>query len=197
MGDVYERTLETILERHIATLVFYFVCLFFALALIWLCGILSYMLYNDKIKPGKLHLIATILSLGSKPPKKGKNGLIQLLTILIVITLILSAIWMLLLIPEMKDIHLIKQDITENAYITYEGNYRLSDRYNKFFLEELWLDERLVTLTDTENQELVWLDLSGVWEGWMTSYGESQGTIVYGKHSKRIIYIDGLEGLWE
>ena len=28
MGDVYERTLETIFERHIATLVFYFVCLF-------------------------------------------------------------------------------------------------------------------------------------------------------------------------
>ena len=120
--------------------------------------------------------------------------MIQMLVILIVTSLILCALWVLLVFPQIKDIRLIKQDIAENAYVTYEGNYRLSSDDHNFFLEELWLDERLLTLTDTQNQEIVWLNLSGAWEGWYSYFGESQGTVIYGKHSKRIIYIDGLEG---
>lgn len=194
MKDVYEITLESLLERHIATIVIYFVGLLLVVALLWIYAVLYYKLHNGKLKNGKLHLIATILSIGAKEPKKGKKGMIQMLVILIVTSLILCALWVLLVFPQIKDIRLIKQDIAENAYVTYEGNYRLSSDDHNFFLEELWLDERLLTLTDTQNQEIVWLNLSGAWEGWYSYFGESQGTVIYGKHSKRIIYIDGLEG---
>ena len=194
MKDVYEITLESLLERHIATIVIYFVGLLLVVALLWIYAVLYYKLHNGKLKNGKLHLIATILSIGAKEPKKGKKGMIQMLVILIVTSLILCALWVLLVFPQIKDIRLIKQDIAENAYVTYEGNYRLSSNDHNFFLEELWLDERLLTLTDTQNQEIVWLNLSGAWEGWYSYFGESQGTVIYGKHSKRIIYIDGLEG---
>ncbi len=195
MKDVYERTLESLLERHVATIVFYLVGLILVVALLWLYAILYYKLHNGKLKNGKLHLVVTILSLGAKEPKKGKRGMIQMLVILIVTTLILSTLWGLLVFPQIKDIRLIKQDIAENAYITYEGNYRLSSNDHNFFLEELWLDERLIALTDTQNQEIVWLNLSGVWEGWYSYSGESNGTVVYGKNSKSIVYINGLEGL--
>ena len=194
MKDVYEITLESLLKRHIATIVIYFVGLLLVVALLWIYAVLYYKLHNGKLKNGKLHLITTILSIGAKEPQKGKKGMIQMLVILIVITLILSALCILLVFPQIKDIRLIKQDIAENAYVTYEGNYRLSSNDHNFFLEELWLDERLLTLTDTQNQEIVWLNLSGAWEGWYSYFGESQGTVIYGKHSKRIIYIDGLEG---
>ena len=195
MSDVYERTLQALVGRHTATL--YILSLFFLvfLFIIWGAPILWYKLKDKEIKNRALRVALTILFAGAEDPKRQKSKKWVGLIAQIALTLIVGGIMMLAMISSIQDIQLLKQDIAENSYITYKGEYLISRKYSsEYHIGDFWLDEHSITLTDSN--EIVLVDASGTWK-FPTTYSKSRGTVIYGKHSKRIIYIDGLNGFWE
>ncbi|MBR5120614.1 MAG: hypothetical protein IKV02_06415 [Clostridia bacterium] len=195
MSDVYERTLQSLVGRHTATLcilsLFFLVLLF----IIWGAPILWCKLKDKEIKNRALRVALTILFAGAEDPKHQKSKKWVGLIAQIVLTVILGGILMLAVVSSIQDIQLLKQDIVENSYITYEGEYSISSKYSsEYNIDDIWIDERSITLTDSN--ESVQVDASGTWK-FPTGYSKSCGTVIYGKHSKRIIHIDGLNGFWE
>ncbi len=198
MGDVYERTLQSLVGRHTATLCVLLGMLLLLLLIIWVFPILYKRVKADKIKSKWCSVALIILFSGAKEPKKEKKGKISMLLAQCIVTLISVGIMMLGMVPSIKEIQLLKQDIAESSYITYEGEYALDTDFsrNSIHLNDLWLHERFITLTDTNEDGLI-IDSSGTFLKFPDHYSKSHGTVIYGKHSKRIIYIDGLEGFWE
>ena len=195
MSDVYERTLQSLVGRHTATL--YILSLFFLVLLfiIWGAPILWCKLKDKEIKNRALKVALMIMFAGAEDSKHQKSNKRVGLIAQIVLTVILGGILMLAVVSSIQDIQLLKQDIAENSYITYEGEYSISRKYSReYHIDDLWIDERSVTLTDSN--EIVYVDASGTWK-FPTGSSKSRGTVIYGKHSKRIIYIDGLNGFWE
>ena len=196
MADVYERTLQSLVGRHTATLCIFSLLLFVFLIILWGGPILYCKLKNKEIKNRAVRVALIVLFSGAKDPKHQKSKKWTGLIAQIALTVILGGIMLLVMISSIKDIQLLKQDIAENSYITYEGEYTIGGKYSREYnIDDFWLDERFITLTDSN--EIVYVDASGTWWKFSTSYSKSRGTVIYGKHSKRIIYIDGLEGLWE
>lgn len=195
MRDVYERTLQSLVGRHTATLYVLSLLFLLFLLIIWGAPILYCKLKDKEIKNRALRVALTILFAGAEDPKRQKSKKWVGLIAQIVLTVILGGILMLAVVSSIQDIQLLKQDIAENSYITYEGEYSISRKYSsEYNIDDLWIDERSVTLTDSN--EIVYVDASGTWK-FPTGSSKSRGTVIYGKHSKRIIYIDGLEGFWE
>ena len=196
MRDVYERTLQSLVGRHTATLYVLSLLFLLFLLIIWGAPILYCKLKDKEIKNRELRVALMILFAGAEDPKRQKSKKWVGLIAQIVLTVILGGILMLAVVSSIQDIQLLKQDIAENSYITYEGEYSISRKYSsEYKIDDLWIDERSVTLTDSN--EIVYVDASGTWWKFSTSYSKSRGTVIYGKHSKRIIYIDGLDGFWE
>ena len=196
MRDVYERTLQSLVGRHTATLYVLSLLFLLFLLIIWGAPILYCKLKDKEIKNRALRVALTILFAGAEDPKRQKTKKWVALIAQIALTLIVGGIMMLAMISSIQDIQLLKQDITENFYITYEGEYSIDFKYSiEYNFADLWIDERSITLTDSN--EIVYVDASGTWWKFSTSYSKSRGTVIYGKHSKRIIYIDGLDGFWE
>ncbi len=196
MADVYERTLQSLVGRHTATLCVLLGMLLLLLLITWIFPVLYKRVKADKIKSKWLSVALILLFSGAKEPKKGKKGKTSMLLAQCIVTLIFVGIMMLGMIPSIQEIQLLKKDIAENAYITYEGEYSIGTKYSREYnIGDFWLDERFITLTDSN--ESVQVDASGTFLKFPDHYSESHGTVIYGKHSKRIIYIDGLEGLWE
>ena len=196
MRDVYERTLQSLVGRHTATLYVLSLLFLLFLLIIWGAPILYCKLKDKEIKNRALRVALTILFAGAEDPKRQKSKKWVGLIAQIVLTVILGGILMLAVVSSIQDIQLLKQDIAENSYITYEGEYSISSKYSsEYNIDDLWIDERSITLTDSN--EIVYVDASGTWWKFSTSYSKSRGTVIYGKHSKRIIYIDGLDGFWE
>ena len=194
MGDVYERTLQSLVGRHNATLCILSLFFLVVLFIIWGAPILWCKLKDKEIKNRALRVALMILFAGAEDPKRQKLKKWAGLIAQIVLTVILGGILMLAVVSSIQDIQLLKQDIAENSYITYEGEYSISSKYSsEYNIDDLWIDERSVTLTDSN--EIVHVDASGTWK-FPTVSSKSRGTVIYGKHSKRIIYIDGLEGFW-
>ena len=197
MGDVYERSLQSLVGRHTATLCVLLGMLLLLLLITWIFPLLYKRVKADKIKSKWLSVALVLLFSSAKEPKKGKKGKISMLLAQCIVTLIFVGIMMLGMIPSIQEIQLLKKDIAENSYITYVGEYAIDTDYSSsrhINLSHLWLKERFITLTDIN--ESVKVDESGTWK-FPDYYSESSGTIVYGKHSKCIIYIDGLDGFWE
>ena len=195
MRDVYERTLQSLVGRHTATLYVLSLLFLLFLLIIWGAPILYCKLKDKEIKNRALRVALTILFAGAEDPKRQKSKKWVGLIAQIVLTVILGGILLLAVVSSIQDIQLLKQDIAENSYITYEGEYSISRKYSsEYNIDDLWIDERSVTLTDSN--EIVYVDASGTWK-FPTGSSKSRGTVIYGKHSKRIIYIDGLEGFWE
>ena len=195
MSDVYERTLQSLVGRHTATLcilsLFFLVLLF----IMWGAPILWCKLKDKEIKNRALKVALMIMFAGAEDSKHQKLNKRVGLIAQIVLTVILGGILMLAVVSSIQDIQLLKQDIAENSYITYEGEYSISRKYSsEYKIDDLWIDERSITLTDSN--EIVYVDASGTWK-FPTGYSKSCGTVIYGKHSKRIIHIDGLNGFWE
>ena len=196
MSDVYERTLQSLVGRHTATLYVLSLLFLLFLLIIWGAPILYCKLKDKEIKNRALRVALMILFAGAEDPKHQKSKKWAGLIAQIVLTVILGGILMLAVVSSIQDIQLLKQDIAENSYITYEGEYSISRKYSiEYKIDDLWIDERSITLTDSN--EIVYVDASGTWWKFSTSYSKSRGTVIYGKHSKRIIYIDGLDGFWE
>lgn len=196
MSDVYERTLQSLVERHTATLYVLSLLFLLFLLIIWGAPILYCKLKDKEIKNRALRVALTILFAGAEDPKHQKTKKWVGLIAQIALTLIVGGMLMLVMISSIQDIQLLKQDIAENSYITYEGEYSIDFKYSREYdFADLWIDERSITLTDSN--EIVYVDASGTWWKFSTSYSKSRGTVIYGKHSKRIIYIDGLDGFWE
>ena len=196
MSDVYERTLQSLVGRHTATLYVLSLLFLLFLLIIWGAPILYCKLKDKEIKNRALRVALTILFAGAEDPKRQKSKKWVGLIAQIVLTVILGGILMLAVVSSIQDIQLLKQDIAENSYITYEGEYSIDFKYSiEYNFADLWIDERSITLTDSN--EIVYVDASGTWWKFSTSYSKSRGTVIYGKHSKRIIYIDGLDGFWE
>ena len=196
MRDVYERTLQSLVERHTATLYVLSLLFLLFLLIIWGAPILYCKLKDKEIKNRALRVALTILFAGAEDPKHQKTKKWVGLIAQIALTLIVGGMLMLVMISSIQDIQLLKQDIAENSYITYEGEYSIDFKYSREYdFADLWIDERSITLTDSN--EIVYVDASGTWWKFSTSYSKSRGTVIYGKHSKRIIYIDGLDGFWE
>ena len=196
MRDVYERTLQSLLGRHTATLYVLSLLFLLFLLIIWGAPILYCKLKDKEIKNRALRVALTILFAGAEDPKRQKSKKWVGLIAQIALTLIVGGMLMLVMISSIQDIQLLKQDIAENSYITYEGEYSIDFKYSREYnFADLWIDERSITLTDSN--EIVYVDASGTWWNFSTSYSKSRGTVIYGKHSKRIIYIDGLDGFWE
>ena len=196
MGDVYERTLQSLVGRHTATLYVLSLLFLLFLLIIWGAPILYCKLKDKEIKNRALRVALTILFAGAEDPKRQKSKKWVALIAQIALTLIVGGIMMLAMTSSIQDIRLLKQDIAENSYITYEGEYSIDFKYSiEYNFADLWIDERSITLTDSN--EIVYVDASGTWWKFSTSYSKSRGTVIYGKHSKRIIYIDGLDGFWE
>ena len=196
MRDVYERTLQSLVGRHTATLYVLSLLFLLFLLIIWGAPILYCKLKDKEIKNRALRVALTILFAGAEDPKRQKSKKWVGLIAQIVLTVILGGILMLAVVSSIQDIQLLKQDIAENSYITYEGEYSIDFKYSiEYNFADLWIDERSITLTDSN--EIVYVDASGTWWKFSTSYSKSRGTVIYGKHSKRIIYIDGLDGFWE
>ena len=196
MRDVYERTLQSLVGRHTATLYVLSLLFLLFLLIIWGAPILYCKLKNKEIKNRALRVALTILFAGAEDPKRQKSKKWVALMAQIALTLIVGGMLMLVMISSIQDIQLLKQDIAENSYITYEGEYSIDFKYSREYdFADLWIDERSITLTDSN--EIVYVDASGTWWKFSTSYSKSRGTVIYGKHSKRIIYIDGLDGFWE
>ena len=196
MADVYERTLQSLVSRHTVTLCIFSLLLFVFLIILWGGPILYCKLKNKEIKNRAVRVALIVLFSGAKDPKHQKSKKWTGLIAQISMTVILGGFMMLAIISSIKDIQLLKQDIAENAYITYEGEYSIGTKYSREYnIGDFWLDERFITLTDSN--ESVQVDASGTFLKFPDHYSESHGTVIYGKHSKRIIYIDGLEGLWE
>lgn len=195
MSDVYERTLQSLVGRHTATLYVLSLLFLLFLLIIWGAPILYCKLKDKEIKNRELRVALMILFAGAEDPKRQKSKKWVGLIAQIVLTVILGGILMLAVVSSIQDIQLLKQDIAENSYITYEGEYSISRKYSsEYKIDDLWIDERSVTLTDSN--EIVYVDASGTWK-FPTGSSKSRGTVIYGKHSKRIIYIDGLDGFWE
>ena len=196
MRDVYERSLQSIVGRHTATLCIFSLLLFVFLIILWGGPILYRKLKNKEIKNRAVRVALIVLFAGAEDPKHQKSKKWTGLIAQIALTVILGGIMMLVMISSIKDIQLLKQDIAENAYITYEGEYSIGTKYSREYnINDFWLDERFIRLTDSN--ESVQVDASGTFLKFPDHYSESQGTVIYGKHSKRIIYIDGLDGFWE
>ena len=196
MRDVYERTLQSLVGRHTATLYVLSLLFLLFLLIIWGAPILYCKLKDKEIKNRALRVALMILFAGAEDPKRQKSKKWAGLIAQIVLTVILGGILMLAVVSSIQDIQLLKQDIAENSYITYEGEYSIDFKYSiEYNFADLWIDERSITLTDSN--EIVYVDASGTWWKFSTSYSKSRGTVIYGKHSKRIIYIDGLDGFWE
>ena len=196
MRDVYERSLQSLVGRHTSTLCILSLLLLVFLIILWGGPILYRKLKNKEIKNRAVRGVLIVLFAGAKDPKHQKSKKWTGLIAQIALTVILGGIMMLAIISSIKDIQLLKQDIAENAYITYEGEYSIGTKYSREYnIGDFWLDERFITLTDSN--ESVQVDASGTFLKFPDHYSESHGTVIYGKHSKRIIYIDGLEGLWE
>ena len=196
MSDVYERTLQSLVGRHTATLYVLSLLFLLFLLIIWGAPILYCKLKDKEIKNRALRVALMILFAGAEDPKHQKSKKWAGLIAQIVLTVILGGILMLAVVSSIQDIQLLKQDIAENSYITYEGEYSIDFKYSiEYNFDDLWIDERSITLTDSN--EIVYVDASGTWWKFSTSYSKSRGTVIYGKHSKRIIYIDGLDGFWE
>ena len=196
MSDVYERTLQSLVGRHTATLYVLSLLFLLFLLIIWGAPILYCKLKDKEIKNRALRVALMILFAGAEDPKRQKSKKWAGLIAQIVLTVILGGILMLAVVSSIQDIQLLKQDIAENSYITYEGEYSIDFKYSiEYNFADLWIDERSITLTDSN--EIVYVDASGTWWKFSTSYSKSRGTVIYGKHSKRIIYIDGLDGFWE
>ena len=196
MRDVYERTLQSLVGRHTATLYVLSLLFLLFLLIIWGAPILYCKLKDKEIKNRALRVAITILFAGAEDPKRQKSKKWVALIAQIALTLIVGGMLMLAMISSIQDIQLLKQDIAENSYITYEGEYSIDFKYSiEYNFADLWIDERSITLTDSN--EIVYVDASGTWWKFSTSYSKSCGTVIYGKHSKRIIYIDGLDGFWE
>ncbi len=199
MSDIYERSLQSLVGRHTATLCVLLGMLLLLLLIIWIFPILYKRVRADKIKSKWLSVALILLFSGTKEPKKSKKGKASMLLAQCIVTLISVGIMMLGMIPSIQEIQLLKKDIAENSYITYVGEYAIDTDYSSsrhINLSHLWLKERFITLTDT-NEDGLMIDSSGTFLKFPDHYSESQGTVIYGKHSKRIIYIDGLEGFWE
>ena len=196
MRDVYERTLQSLVGRHTATLYVLSLLFLLFLLIIWGAPILYCKLKDKEIKNRALRVALMILFAGAEDPKRQKSKKWAGLIAQIVLTVILGGILMLAVVSSIQDIQLLKQDIAENSYITYEGEYSIDFKYSiEYNFADLWIDERSIRLTDSN--EIVYVDASGTWWKFSTSYSKSRGTVIYGKHSKRIIYIDGLNGFWE
>ena len=196
MRDVYERTLQSLVGRHTSTLYVLSLLFLLFLLIIWGAPILYCKLKDKEIKNRALRVALTILFAGAEDPKRQKSKKWVGLIAQIVLTVILGGILMLAVVSSIQDIQLLKQDIAENSYITYEGEYSIDFKYSiEYNFDDLWIDERSLTLTDSN--EIVYVDASGTWWKFPTGSSKSRGTVIYGKHSKRIIYIDGLDGFWE
>ena len=196
MRDVYERTLQSLVGRHTVTLYVLSLLFLLFLLIIWGAPILYCKLKDKEIKNRALRVALTILFAGAEDPKRQKSKKWVALIAQIALTLIVGGMLMLVMISSIQDIQLLKQDIAENSYITYEGEYSIDFKHSREYdFADLWIDERSITLTDSN--EIVYVDASGTWWKFSTSYSKSRGTVIYGKHSKRIIYIDGLDGFWE
>ena len=190
MEGVIERSLQSLQARCIATLCIHFGLLLLILAVIWILPIFYHRLEDGKIKSPRVRVILRILFAGSRKIK-GKYKKQKEILMQVVLTLLFSALLAVLILPQFKQLSMIQRDISEGAYGTYEGAYAVAYHYSReFYLSDLWLDERVVTLTDTNEQ--VWADMSGTWEGITSISGEFYGTVVYGQHSKWVIYVNGL-----
>ena len=130
MRDVYERTLQSLVGRHTSTLYVLSLLFLLFLLIIWGAPILYCKLKDKEIKNRALRVALTILFAGAEDPKRQKSKKWVGLIAQIVLTVILGGILMLAVVSSIQDIQLLKQDIAENSYITYEGEYSIDFKYS-------------------------------------------------------------------
>ena len=95
MRDVYERTLQSLVERHTATLYVLSLLFLLFLLIIWGAPILYCKLKDKEIKNRALRVALTILFAGAEDPKRQKTKKWVALIAQIALTLIVGGIMML------------------------------------------------------------------------------------------------------
>ena len=162
----YQAAMESLMTRSIVTLALIYLSVLLFIAAVW---------------------IVPRCILKKKRKKKSVADTKKYLSGQIVLTLIVL-LPALLTIPEISNIKAMKKDIDTRSYATYTGSYEIAYEYHSK-ISELWLDVRLVYLEDRD--EWLYLDMSGVWEGWAADSGTYNGRLVYGENSGYIVEIKG------
>ncbi len=164
----YQAAMQSLMERSIVTLALIYLSVLLIIVAIW---IVPRCLQKRKRK------------------KKAAAEAKKYLSAQIVLT-VLILLPTLLTIPEISNIKAMKKDIDTQSYVIYTGSYEIADHTRqKAHLSDLWLDIRIVYVESTD--EWLYLDMTGVWEGWFADSGTYHGRLVYGQNSKYIVKRQG------
>ena len=140
-----------------------------------------------------LSLIAIVLGLiwtamlfyYKKNKKKRKSGVRSSFIGSVTLTAI-CLLFSLVTISSFRDIKNMKQDIAEQSFVTYVGEYEIHNDTFRFSVSitELWFDLRAVTIENEE--EPLWFDRMSDFD--VDSVG--RGKVIYGKNSRYVVRIE-------
>ena len=175
----YNMSLDSLINRHIFLLVVDAILIISGILLSWILPYIDSEIKKKKSKP-KTKIKAEIIK------KKKRNTLI--------IQVVLTAICLVAGIYVIKDdaerLNDLRIDANSNSISVYEGEADLlsSVDIRRGNFSEWFVDYRSVTFEDSD--EIYWIDMSEIDEGWVEDWGKFSGKIVYGENSKVILKIE-------
>lgn len=175
----YTMSLDSLINRHVFLLVVDIILMIFGILLSWILPYIDSEIKKRKSKP-KTKRKAEIIK------KKKRNTLI----IQVVLTAICLVAGIYVIKNDVERLNALRIDAKSNSISIYEGEaYLLSSvdiRRGNF--SEWFVDYRSVTFEDSD--EIYWIDMSKIDEGWVEDWGEFSGKIVYGENSKVILMVE-------
>ena len=160
----YVEQMQSLINKTMVDIAIIYALMIIVVGIVWIAPFCYYKKNNDEQKNTKIQ----------------KRSLIAQSSIT-VICLLLS----LITVPSFQDINNMKNDIDNNSFVTYVGDYDI-DPTNPFSssVSELWFDLRAVTVKGKEDP--LWFDMT-------SNIGidvHATGTIVYGENSCYIVKIE-------
>lgn len=178
----YIMGLESLINRYTVLIFVQIVLMVLGIFLIWF---LPYFEKRTKKKPDK-HKTKRKIEL-EKVAKR------NLLIVQIVISAFLVIVGGLFVKGDVKTLNDLKADVSQNAVAIYEGDAYLPNTYPHIsgldaLFDSIIVDSRSVTFEGSN--EIYYIDMSKVDEGWLEDWGDFHGKITYGENSKFILKIE-------
>lgn len=178
----YIMDLESLISRYTILIFVKVALIVLVIFLIWL---VPYLEKRTKKKPDK-HKTKRKIRL-EKVAKR------NLLIFQIVFSTFLVVVGGLLIKGDVKTLNALKTDARQNSFSVYEGDAHMPNTYPHIsgldaFFDSIIVDSRSVFFEDSN--EIYYIDMLKVDEGWLEDWGEFYGKITYGENSKFILKIE-------
>ena len=175
----YTMSLDSLINRQVFLLIADVVLMIFGILLSWLLPYIDSGIKNRKSKLKTKRKAERI--------KKMKRNTLIMQIVLTVLCLVVGVFGVK---NDVEHLTALKADANNNSILVFEGKADLQSSVDmrRGNFSELFIDYRLVTFEGSE--EVYWIDMSKTEEGWVEDWGEFNGKITYGEHSKVILKIE-------